>query len=107
MRGVMQIFAAATTTAQATVADKLGAIPFEFWWKIALGIAAIIAVVIVLRKVANVNKAFLAVGVLLVSTIVGFNWIYERNEPTWASPAVNWLAGFFPTKSQVATKGHG
>lgn len=103
----MQIFAAAAATAHLTVADKLRQIPFEFWWKMALGVVAVIALVVVLRKVAKVNKVFLGVGVGLVSTIVGFNWIYERNEPKWASPAVNWLAGFFPTKGQVATKGHG
>ncbi len=103
----MQIFAAAAASTQLTAADKLRQIPFEFWWKLAAGIAVVVAVVIILRKVAKVNKVFLGVGVALVSTIVGFNWIYERNEPTWASPAVNWLGGFFPTKGQVATKGHG
>ncbi len=102
----MTLFAAAVTT-HGTVADKLRHIPVEFWWKMALAIAVLITVVVVLRKVAKVNKVMLAVGVGLVSTIVGFNWIYERNEPKWASPAVNWLGGFLPTKGQVASKGHG
>jgi hypothetical protein len=102
----MQSFLAAAA-APLTAADKLRQIPFEFWWKIGLGIAVIVATVIILRKVAKTNKVFLGVGVFLVGTIIGFNWIYERNEPKWASPAVNWLGGFLPTKGQVATKGHG
>lgn len=73
----------------------------EFWWKMALGIALIFAVVIVLRKVAKTNKVLLGVGVFLFATIIGFNWIYERNEPKWATPAVKWLAGFFPSKDTV------
>jgi hypothetical protein len=96
----MYFFAAATQTA----ADRLKQIPFEFWWKAALGIGIIIVAVIALRKIAKVNKLFLALGVLLVATFVGFNWIYERNEPAWATPAVQWLAGFLPTKAMAAGK---
>ena len=94
-------FFAAVATAQTTVADKLRQIPMEFWWKIGLGIALILAVVFVVRKIARTNKVILGVGALLFATIVGFNWIYERNEPKWATPAVNVLSGFLPTKGTV------
>ena len=101
----MHILAAAVTkAANGTTADKLRQIPAEFWLKMLLGVAVLIAVVIVLRKVAKMNKVFLGVGVFLVCTIVGFNWIYERNEPSWATPAVEWLSGFFPTKGKVTSK---
>ncbi len=105
----MHIFAVAATATSAphTVAEKLRQIPLEFWWKMGAGVAVIIVAVIILRKVAKVNKVMLAVGVFLVSTIIGFNWIYERNEPAWASPAVQWLSGFFPSKGKVESKGHG
>ena len=79
-------------------------IPTEFWVKIGLGIVVIVAVVILLRKIAKVNKVFLGVGVFLFLSIVGFNWIYERNEPAWATPAIQWLAGFFPSKGKVEQK---
>ncbi len=95
------LFLAAANAASQTAADKLRQIPMEFWWKIGIGIAALFVAVIVLRKVAKVNKVVLAVGVLIVTSMVGFNWIYERNEPSWASPAVQWLAGFFPSKGKV------
>ena len=98
----MIIFAAAAT-AQTAVANKLQQIPAEFWWRIGLGIAVVLGAVILLRRLAKVNKVFLGVGVFLAVTIVGFNWIYERNEPKWATPAVEFLAGFLPSKGTVGS----
>jgi hypothetical protein len=92
----MLLFAAAA--ANPTTQDRLKSIPMEFWWKMGLAVVAIVVAVIVLRKVAKMNKVVLGVIVFIAVTVVGFNWIYERNEPDWASPAVNWLAGFFPSK---------
>jgi len=37
----------------------------------------------------------------LVAAVVGFNWVYERNEPTWTVPAVRWLAMFFPAAGKA------
>jgi hypothetical protein len=95
----MHAFLAAA--AASAPADKLRQIPKEFWIRIGIAVLAVIAVVIVLRKLAHVNKAVLAVIVLLGSSIVGFNWIYQRNEPAWATPAVNFLSGFFPSKGKA------
>ena len=98
----MQFFAAAAGTG---VGDRLREIPGDFWAKLGLGILALIVVVVVLRKVAKVNKVVLGVIVVLVFSFVGFNWIYERNEPKWATPVVNWLANYFPSKAKVAAPG--
>jgi hypothetical protein len=81
--------------------SRLGQVPAEFWVKLALGIAILIGVVIVLRKLAKVNKVVLAVIVVLILSFVGFNWIYERNEPAWATPVVQWLANYFPSKGAI------
>ena len=88
----MSIFAAATAPKN---------IPPDFWVKLGIGIVAIVIVVVVLRKVAKMNKVILTIVVLLGLSIVGFNWIYERNEPAWATPVVQWLAEYFPTKGAV------
>lgn len=87
--------AAALFVAATSIRD----IPAEIWIRLAIAILAIVLAVFVLRKLAKMNKVVLAVVVFVVLTIVGFNWIYERNEPAWATPAVKWLAGFFPTKA--------
>lgn len=95
----MQIIAIATTTA-----DRLGEIPGDFWLKLALGILALVVLTVVLRKIAGVNKVVLSVVVLFALAMVGFTWIYERNEPRWATPVVSWLGGFLPSKGAYATK---
>src|SRR6186997_1734729 len=84
-----------------STADRLREIPTEFWIKIGIGILILVGVVIALRKLAKVNKVVLTIVTLLVLSIVGFNWIYERNEPAWATPAVQWLANYFPTKGAI------
>jgi hypothetical protein len=95
----MHFLAAAAATKSS--AERLRDIPPEFWLRIGIGILIIVAVVIALRKLAKVNKVVLAIVVLLVVSIVGFTWIYERNEPAWATPAVQWLANYFPTKGAI------
>jgi hypothetical protein len=96
----MPVLAAAIATSSM---DKLRQIPMEFWVRIGIGVLAIIVVVIALRKLAKVNKVVLTVIVLFGLSMVGFNWIYERNEPSWATPAVGWLAGFFPSKGKASS----
>ena len=78
--------------------ERFRQIPTDFWVRLGVGIAVLVVAVVVLRKLAKVNKVVLAVIVFVGLTVVGFNWIYERNEPTWATPVVKWLAEFFPTK---------
>jgi hypothetical protein len=97
----MHVLAAVASTSSPPASDRLRQIPTEFWWKFGLGVAGLVVLVVVLRKVAKLNKLALALGVFLVVSFVGFNWIYERNEPAWASPVVQWLSGFMPTKGKV------
>lgn len=90
--------------AATTAADRFRAIPKEFWVRMAIAVLVIVAGVVVLRKVAKMNKVILAVVVLMGLSFVGFTWIYERNEPAWATPAVSWLSGFFPSKGRLANR---
>ncbi len=91
----MQLLAAATT------ADKLSAVPADFWLKLALGVLALVVATIILRKILGMNKVVLTVLALFFATMGGFNWIYERSEPAWATPFVSVVAGFFPTKAKL------
>ena len=92
----MSFFAAAATSQ--SLLDRLRDIPMDVWLKLGLGILALIVVVVVLRKLAHMNKFILGFLVLLGLTFLGFSWIYERNEPAWATPFVQAVAGFFPAK---------
>ncbi len=84
-----------------TVWQNLQHVPVDFWIRLAIGVAIIIGVVIALRKLAQVNKVVLTVVAGFFLSVLGFSWIYERNEPTWATPAVSFLSGFFPSKGRI------
>jgi len=73
-------------------------IPVEVWKYLAISIAVIAAVVIVMRKLAGTNKIWLTIVGGVVFMIVGFQCIYERNEPKFLTPVVNKIAPFFPSK---------
>jgi hypothetical protein len=93
----MFLLAAAAT---APTADKLRQIPMEFWLKAGAGVVGFIVVIVALRKLAKMNKVVLGVIVALGLSFMGFSWIYERNEPDWATPVVSALAEFFPSKGK-------
>jgi len=75
-------------------------IPLEFWWKSAIFIAVFVGVIIALRKIAHMNKVVLAVICFVVLTVIGFNWIYQRNEPAFLTPVVDKIAPFLPTRGK-------
>ena len=87
-----------------TTLDRLKEIPPEFWLRLGAAGLAIFGLVFVLRKVVKMNKVVLVVVTLFVVTVVGFNWIYERDEPAWATPVVSFLSGWFPTKGPTPKK---
>lgn len=90
--------------AAAAVPEKLQKVPPKFWIYLAVAVVAVIVGVFVLRKVAGMNKVVLAVIVFVVVVVVGFNWIYERNEPAFLTPVVDRLAPFLPSKGSYDVK---
>lgn len=97
----MNLPLAAAANTQAALVERLRQIPPEFWWKMAIGIGAVIAVVVILRKVAKMNPLLLSIGLAFAGVMIGMNWIYERNEPSWATPVVQVVAGFLPSKGRM------
>jgi|ERR1019366_1532831 ABC-type iron transport system FetAB permease component len=93
------LFLAVTSTL-----DKLKQVPTAFWWKVGAAVLAIIVIVFVLQKVAQMNKVVLTIIVLVVFTVVGVNWIYERNEPAFMTPIINRIAPFLPSKGSYDAK---
>jgi amino acid transporter len=95
---MLLLAASALETAQKT--------PPATWVKLGIGIAAFIIAIIILRKVAQMNKVILGVIVFVVVTIVFFSWVYNRNEPKWLTPVVDKIAPFFPSASSYSNKQH-
>ena len=88
----------------ASALDTAKHIPPSTWMKIGIALASIIVVVVVLRKVAHVNKIVLGVAVFVVGTVMFFNWVYNRNEPAFMTPIIERIAPFFPSAGAYNAK---
>jgi hypothetical protein len=78
--------------------EKASKVPSSFWLKLFLVFVGLFLAVIVMRKLMQVNKfIFLAVGIVAL-VVLGFSWIYERNEPEFLTPLIDRIAPFFPAK---------
>ena len=78
--------------------ERAQKIPKEIWINVAIGIGILIAVVFLFRKLAGANKIWLSIIITVVVVIVGFQWVYERNEPKFMTPFIEKVAPFFPSK---------
>jgi apolipoprotein N-acyltransferase len=87
----MLIFALAT-------AEKLKEVPRSFWINAAIVILGLVAIVIIFRKIREMNKIVLGIILAFIFVLVGFNWVYNRNEPKFLTPFVDMVAPFLPTK---------
>jgi hypothetical protein len=85
-----------------TALDRAKDVPISFWFRASGIILAAIFVVILLKivlpKLAGANKILLCAFLMAAFAIVGFKWIYERDEPAFLTPFVEAVAPFFPTK---------
>ncbi|HEV8073180.1 MAG TPA: hypothetical protein VGP21_03525 [Opitutaceae bacterium] len=81
-----------------TTIDKLKDVPPRYWWIFAGCIAGFFVAVYILKRLLQVNKVFLILGVFVVCAFTFISWVYNRNEPAFLTPFVDQLAQFFPTK---------
>jgi hypothetical protein len=91
----------------ATALDTLKKLPPSTWLKIAAILAGFVLAIIILRKIARMNKIVLGVIVFVTVVIVGFSWVYERNEPKFLTPLVEKIAPFFPSKGSYGNQQQG
>lgn len=88
----------------ATALEKMQAVPMKVWVNVALFLLIFVVALFIIRKAAEMNKVLLAVIIFVVLSIVGFNWIYSRNEPKFLTPIIDPIAKFFPTAEKQAEK---
>ena len=81
-----------------TTLEKLQAVPSRFWINSAIFIIGGWIAIMLFRHAAKMNRLVLVMIIGLVCTTVGFQWIYERNEPQFLTPYINLIAPFFPSK---------
>ena len=71
------------------------------WFPVAL---ALVIATVLAPPVTWLRRRRVPDGLAAAAVMIGFNWIYERNEPAWATPTVTWLGGFFPGKGSYGAK---
>ena len=83
-----------------TTIEKIQQVPAKTWWMIGLGLVGIVISVAILRAImAGANKIFLGIILLLVLFLCSIQWIYDRDEPAFLTPAIDRIAPYFPGKS--------
>jgi hypothetical protein len=88
----------------ATTLEKLQDVPRQVWLNIGLGVLIFIVGFFILRAIAQMNKIILCILVAVVLTLVGFNWVYSRNEPAFLTPVIDKIAPFFPSGVENSPK---
>lgn len=84
--------------------EKMKTLPPDVWLKIGIAVAALVIGVLVFRRVLKMNKIIAGVIIFVVSTVVFFSWVYNRNEPKFLTPIVEKIAPFFPTAGEFQNK---
>jgi hypothetical protein len=84
--------------------EKAQSMKPEMWLKIGIAVVAVVAVVILYRRIMRVNKVIAGVIVFVVCTVIFFSWVYNRNEPKFLTPIVEKIAPFFPSAGAYSAK---
>jgi hypothetical protein len=79
--------------------ERVREIPNAFWVNLGVAVLLLILLVVILRKLAAVNKIVLAMAGIVAITGIGFSRIYERDEPKFMTPLVEKIAPLVPSKT--------
>jgi MFS superfamily sulfate permease-like transporter len=83
----------------ASALEKMRDVPTMFWVKAIAVIGGFVLTIVLLRWIfTRVPKMIMIAVVLVTVGVVGFSWIYNRNEPAFLTPFIEPIAQFFPTK---------
>jgi hypothetical protein len=100
----MILAAAQAATGRVTTLEKLKEIPPQFWLMLCCLIGGIMVITLIIRHLVKQNKIMLTIVSAMVMVLVGFNWVYKRNEPKFLSPLVDKIAPFLPTAIDYSGK---
>lgn len=78
-----------------TALEAMRTMPTKTWLTLGAVVGIIIVTFVIVPKVFKMNKIILGVIVMLVTSIVFFSWVKQRNEPKILTPFIDMLAPFF------------
>lgn len=91
--------ACAMFIAALSTVEKLRQVPRQFWFNAVLVVLCFVLIVLFIQKMRQMNKIFMFFILALILALLGVNWIYERNEPAFLTPAIDKIAPFLPSKA--------
>jgi EamA domain-containing membrane protein RarD len=77
---------------------KLQNLPRKNLVNLGLAVLVIIVAVVLIKEAARINRFVLFMIIALTVIVVGFSWVYERNEPKFLTPVVDAIAPLFPSR---------
>jgi MFS superfamily sulfate permease-like transporter len=80
-----------------SVLEKIRHLPRKNLINLGLGILVLLIVVLVVKQARKINKYVLLAIVVVTIAVLGFNWVYQRNEPKFLTPVIDMIAPFFPS----------
>jgi hypothetical protein len=87
-------------TLAVTAIEAMKTVPTQTWLIMGGIVAGIIAAAIILPKIFKMNKIVLGVIIVVISSVVFFSWVKQRNEPAFLTPLIDRLAPFFDSDVQ-------
>ena len=80
------------------VMEKLRHLPRKDLANLGLIVLVLIVAILIIKQAAKMNRAVLLMIIAVTMVVVGFIWVYERNEPKFLSPLIDQIAPFFPQR---------
>ena len=78
--------------------EKVRNLPATDLANLGLIVLVVIVAIFIIKQAAKMNRFLLYMIILVTFMVVGFTWIYQRNEPKLLTPLINGIAPFFPHK---------
>lgn len=80
-----------------SVLEKIRHLPRKNLINLGLGILVLLVVILLIKQAQKMNKYVLLAIVAVTIAVLGFNWVYQRNEPKFLTPVIDIVAPFFPS----------
>ena len=82
-----------------TTLEKLQKVPPHIWVNAGAGLLVIILGIALVRgALQRMNKWVLLALIIVLCTVLCFNWVWERNEPKFLKPLIDMIAPWFPNR---------
>jgi uncharacterized membrane protein YGL010W len=80
------------------VMEKLRHLPRKEVANLVLIVLVLTVAIVIFKQAAKMNRGVLLMIISVTVAVVGFMWVYERNEPKFLSPLIDQIAPFFPQR---------